>query len=321
MKLVTREPLTKVEASPTAETPASEVDRPIFFVGAPRSGTTIIFEALSAHEDLGWFSNYLHKFPGYPGLSIVSRLGFSNRLLSAKKQNGRSAFRLPLPYAVECYPAWRLCCGEKFSRDFLINAKATDVEKAKIIRLVKSVLKYHGKPRFATKITGPSRMSYLKSIFPDALFVHVVRDGRAVVNSLMKVDFWKNGGGYEKPWWKGGLTEEDMDVYRAHNNSPLLLAAIQWRRIMLVAREEAAAVDPRNYIEIRYEDALHEPFSMMDQLLDFLRLRRSSKVHDYIRHNSAFKDMNFKFSKDLRGDDVRLLNGVLGDVNAMFGYE
>jgi hypothetical protein len=47
------------------------------------------------------------------------------------------------------------------------------------------------------KITGPSRISHLNSIFPDTLFVHIIfvyiifvhiiRDGRALANSLLKV--------------------------------------------------------------------------------------------------------------------------------------
>jgi Sulfotransferase family len=310
-------PQTAAAAPKAASTP---VDRPIFFVGAPRSGTTIIFEAFSAHEELSWFSNYLHKFPRLPFLSLISRLGYSNDYLGSKKQNGASAFRLPRPYAVECYPAWEVCCGKKFRTDYLINAKASQAERDKAIGLVLDVMRYQGKSRFATKITGPTRMCYLDSIFPDALYVHVVRDGRAVVNSLMKIEFWKEGGGYEKPWWQGGLSEEDMEVYRRHDKSPLVLAAIQWRRIMTIARQEAAAIDPRRYIEIRYEDTLQQPFATLDRIIEFSQLKHSEKVHDYIKTKSSLKDMNFKFSKDLKGGDISLLNEVLGDVNSQYGY-
>ena len=163
-------------------------------------------------------------------------------------------------------------------------------------------------------------MSYLNSIFPDALFVHVVRDGRAVANSLMKVPFWKQGGGYDKPWWSGGLTCEDLEIYERHRKSPLVLAAVQWRRIILVAREEAAQLDRRRYIEVRYEDALDQPSSVLDKLIQFAQLRPSNKVHSYIREKSSLRDMNFKFAKDLSGEDLTILNDVLADVNSQFGY-
>jgi hypothetical protein len=313
----------KIRGSQTAMPvgrPATRVDRPIFFVGAPRSGTTIIFEAFSAHEDLAWFSNYSHKFPRYPVLSVISRLAYNNEFIGSKKQHGESAFRLPRPYAIECYPAWELCCGEKFRFDFLIDAKASEAEKEKAIELTHRVMKYQGKSRFVAKITGPTRISYLNSIFPDALFINIVRDGRAVVNSLMKVSWWKKGGGFDKPWWRNGLTDEDLNTYQRYDKSPIVLTAIQWRRIMLVARQEAAMIDPSRYIEVRYEDALQEPFSYIDKLADFSQLPRSKKVHDYITTKSSLKDMNFKFSKDLKTSDIKLLDEVIGDVNRQLGY-
>ena len=42
---------------------ASTVDRPIFFVGMPRSGTTLVFEAVAAHEDLAWLSQHVQRAP------------------------------------------------------------------------------------------------------------------------------------------------------------------------------------------------------------------------------------------------------------------
>ena len=71
---------------------------------------------------------------------------------------------------------------------------------------VAGVLRYHGKARFAAKLTGPARISYVSSIFPEARFVHVVRDGRAVVQSLMKVEFWGARDRMTRPAWENGLT-------------------------------------------------------------------------------------------------------------------
>src|SRR6185503_19102246 len=200
------------------------VDRPIFVIGAPRSGTTVVYETLSSHQHLAWFSNLFLKFHQVPMVAVLSRLTASNRLMGAKKQKeNQSRFRVPWPHAVECYAAWEQCCGRKFRFDFLTNQVATEEERKKTVELVARVMRFHGKPRFVAKITGPSRIAYLKSIFPDALFIHVVRDGRAVVRSLMKVDFCKRGGGYAKPWWSGGLTEEDMQAWKRHEDSPLVL--------------------------------------------------------------------------------------------------
>jgi hypothetical protein len=40
-----------------------KIDRPIFIVGAPRSGTNIFYRTLARHPDLAWISNITKKVP------------------------------------------------------------------------------------------------------------------------------------------------------------------------------------------------------------------------------------------------------------------
>jgi hypothetical protein len=201
--------------------------KPIFFIGVPRSGTTISFEVFSAHEELAWFSNNLERYPNFALVSFIARITRFNGLRGAKKQiNKQSWIKNILPYPTESYAVWESCCGSKFLYDYLVGQSATDVERYKTRRMIAKVMSYQGKKRFAAKLTGPARIEYLNSIFPDAIFIHVVRDGRAVVNSLMKAGFWKKRGGYDRPWWQNGLTKEDFEIYNQYSKSPIALAAI-----------------------------------------------------------------------------------------------
>ena len=187
---------------------------------------------------IGW-----ENHPNLPIASILSRITFLNIFRGAKKQIAKqSKLRNLLPYPDECYAVWEVCCGSKFAFDYMIDQVANDREKRKTINLISKVMYFHGKKKFAAKLTGPSRMHYLNSIFPDSRFVHIIRDGRAVVNSLMNVDFWRKKGGFKKPWWKNGLTNNDLRMYDRYKQSPLALAAIQWRRIIKVARDEALEI-------------------------------------------------------------------------------
>lgn len=65
------------------------IDRPIFFIGIPRSGTTVSFEVFAAHEALAWRSNYIDVFPRWPRAELVRRL-WDNRLIRSrgKKDQG-----------------------------------------------------------------------------------------------------------------------------------------------------------------------------------------------------------------------------------------
>jgi len=49
--------------------------KPIFIIGSGRSGTTILYNLLSTHPELCWFSNISTK---YPKISIVS---FMNKIV------------------------------------------------------------------------------------------------------------------------------------------------------------------------------------------------------------------------------------------------
>ena len=298
-----------------------KVTNSIFFIGVGRSGTTIIFEAFAAHEELSWFSNYLSRHPKYPIISLLSRLTFSNSLLGAEKQIAKqSKLKNHLPYPHECYSVWETCCGAKFLFDFLKDKEAGETEKKRLIKTILKVMQYHGKKRFAAKITGPSRIHYLNSIFPDAKFIHIIRDGRSVVNSLMNVKFWKEGGGYYKPWWDNGLTDKDIEIYEKYQRSPLALAAVQWRRIINMARDESKKIKSNRYCELKYEDFIKNPYGLMQELFDFSGLDYSQKVKKYMDKRSNFKNQNYKFLESMSKNEIDMLNDIMGNLMTDLGY-
>lgn len=187
----------------------------IFLIGMGRSGTTVLAEAISIHKDLGWISNYLQIFPSLPYLSFLNKLvdiPFLGFYLRGKKRQSEGLInfiRRFLPYCTENYNIWEKFCGKKFSFDYLAHQKASKAEKEAIIKYIQILLRFQRKKRFFAKFTGPPRICFLQSIFSDAYFIHVIMDPRAVVNSLLKVKFWQEGGGLKRPWW-GGLP----DIYK-----------------------------------------------------------------------------------------------------------
>ncbi len=85
--------------------------------------------------------------------------------------------------------------------------------------------------RLLVKITGWPRLGYLHEIFPDAKFIHVVRDGRAVVNSLINVDWWDGWKGPQN-WRWGDLDLSQTDEWEKYGKSFVVLAGIQLKIIM-----------------------------------------------------------------------------------------
>jgi hypothetical protein len=300
-----------------------EIRQPIFFIGMGRSGTTVMFEAFAAHPDLAWFSQYLARVPNAPIVATLSRV--TDLAPSMRQATSRSDQIHPWLERLRVGPSeatqvWRRCCGRKFAYSYLLGVKATDEERRCLRRTVSSVLRYQGKPRFAAKITGPARLEYIMSIFPDARFVQVVRDGRAVVRSLMRVPFWRDTWRIDRPAWSGRFGDREAAQWKRYNRSPLALAAIQWRAVVRSGRQEAAQFAPTRYGEVRYEDFIADPHRVLDELATFCDLRSSPAPHEFLDKRIELRDMNVQPRAPLSDGELRMLDDLMGDTLAELGY-
>lgn len=303
---------------------ARAVERPIFFVGAPRSGTTLVFNVFAARPDLAWFSQHLARFPDWPSVTALTRLadlgrGFRKSIDRSDLRRGRLE-RLRVGPS-EAYPVWERYCGERFVYDFMLGAKATPGERDRVRRLVAKLQRYQGKHRFATKITGPARIGYLASIFPDAQFVHVIRDGRAVTSSLLRVHFWRDSWRERQVSWSGGVDEEDLDPWRDSDDLPLALTALQWAAIVSAARDEARELAPGHYVELRYEDFVADPHRLLDEVTAACDLPPARQPHEFLDTRVDLRDMNQGWRRALDGPQRALLEELIGDRLSDLGYD
>lgn len=299
-------------------------DSPIFLVGMPRSGTTVTFQALAAHERVAWLSQLNVRAPRVTQLALLSRLpALVPRLAKSASPTDRRRWlreRLTIGPS-EAYEVWERCCGRKFLFDYLLGVEANDRERACVRGVVRDVLRYGGGERFIAKLTGPARIGYLTSIFPKARFVHVIRDGRAVARSLMGVAFWREGSRMTSPAWEGGLAQDRLQDWSSAGASPLALAAIQWDAVIRTAREEAAAHAPKRYAEIRYEDFVSEPRTVIDEITRFAELPTSARMHRFLDQRAGLRDMNYRWREELGRDELLMLDELIGSRLAELGYQ
>jgi len=302
---------------------APSTDRPIFMVGMGRSGSTLLFECLATHPDVGWLAHHANRMPDRRWLYALSRLcdhGFFFRKAIERSDQRRSLVEKLRLGPAEAYETWASICGDKIRYDWLLGAQASPAERAAAARLVADVLRWAGKTRFAAKFTGPPRMTYLASLLPGAVFLHVVRDGRAVARSLLNVDFWRDTWRMERPAWSGGFPDDWLRLARESSNPPLALAALQWRRSIEVAADEAAALGPGRVHEVRYERFLADPAGAVDAMLRDVGLAPSPRVHDFLRRRYDVRDMNAPVRREGSPQDRALLERLLGDTLRGLGY-
>ncbi len=285
------------------------LDRPIIFIGNPRSGTTIVSEIVMRHKDLAFPSNYQNKFYKSSNVNII-RLLFDNkfwRFHGQKKQiNKVSFFNKYYFRPEESYPMWNYLTGPEvdFSRDFLSEAVVNEERRNFIRNYFYKMVKFQRKKRLTFKVTGPSRISYFLSLFPDALFVILKRREVPIISSLLKVNFWQARGAH-RLWWTGIYTSNEKKWAEENKDNPKLLTAFQVKKVDDNTRIECEKYNPK-FIEIYYEDFVTEPKEWTAKILKFLDLEQNaSDCFEYLKkttiRSSIKSDSEYFNKEDLNG--------------------
>lgn len=275
----------------------NKLTKPLIIIGSGRSGTTIISEIVFRHESLAWPSNYQERFPAIPQINLF-RILFENklwRLYGQKRQlNKVSALNKILFKPGEAYNFWEYITGSEidFSRGFLLHKKANEIDRKRIYKAFSKMLTYQKKNRLAFKITGPARIGYLKSIFPDAIFINIIREPIATIHSWLHVDFWQNKGKTQL-WWTGAYTADEEQWAKENASNAEALAALQYHKLM-----ETTAIEIKesgaNCLNIHYEDFVKNPREIIQQILTFADLPPSTSVSEYLENIKIYNQNSEK---------------------------
>jgi hypothetical protein len=271
---------------------------PVFVLGCPRSGTTMLYHILLS---AGNFALYRAESSVFSVLR--PRFGdFRNRENREKllqtwlrsklfTRTGLDAGAISAKIMSECQSAG----------DFL--------------RVVmESMARQQGVERWAD--CTPDHLLDIREIkrqIPNALIIHIIRDGRDVALSYAKQ-------GWSHPlWWDQGQN--------------LAVSALYWNWIVRKGREQGRALGP-DYQEVFFEDLVNEPQETLNRLSPFLaheldldRIRRSA-IGTVTEPNSSFlhepdeSKVNpvGRWKRKMQPDQAALLEGLVGDQLRELGY-
>jgi hypothetical protein len=117
------------------------------------------------------------------------------------------------------------------------------------------------------RVFNNRRIPFLGAAFPEARFVSIVRDGRAVAFSLSRVDWWEGG----EVWWFGGTPQK----WRENGGDPWELCARTWVEEVRVVEAGLATVNPEQVLRLTYEDLVSEPQAELSRISRFAGLAES----------------------------------------------
>jgi hypothetical protein len=249
-----------IRANPSQRTLRSSA--PVFVVGCPRSGTTYLYHVLLSAGDFAIYraeSQVFHLLePRFGDLGVPANrrellaAWFKSRLFTA---TGLQRESLESRIMAEC----------RNSGDFL--------------RIVmEETAQHQGMKRWAE--CTPDHILYLpriKHTIPNALVIHIIRDGRDVAVSMERQGWPK-----QLPW----------DRTRRR-----MAGGLYWRWMVQAGRRDGVQLGS-DYLEVRYEDLVSKPREVLaglsafvDQELDYDVIQRAG-IGSVSRPNSSFRDEN-----------------------------
>jgi hypothetical protein len=220
----------------------------------------------------------------------------------------------------ECYDFWEYyCTGFKLPCRDLTNEDLTKSKKNKVKKVMAEMLTSK-RNHLLIKITGWPRITFLRGIFGDAKIIYILRDGRAVANSLINVDWWWGWQGPQN-WRWGELSASQKDEWEKHDKSFLALAAIEWKILMDAWEKAKEITDHKDILEIKYENFCSDPVDVLKSAIEFCYLEWSDKFKRSINNKiKNLKSTNFKWQQDLSEKQRSILDEVIGLHLKKYGY-
>ncbi|MHC4474809.1 MAG: sulfotransferase family protein [Planctomycetota bacterium] len=284
--------------------------KPIIIIGAGRSGSTIFQTLLAHHPDLAWMSGLCGRFPSKP---VLNRF-----LLRLLEYPGLKGLLRTIIDPSECYPFWEYYCKGFTApcRDLTTDDVTLRNKRALGDAMARLITKK--KHRLLLKITGWPRLGFLNSIFQDAKFIHVLRDGRAVANSLINVGFWKGWMGPEN-WRWGPLPPEYEREWREADKSFIVLAGIQWKVLMDAVEAAKKCIPAESLLEVKYEDFCTDPIRVLKHVTDFCELDWPYEFEKRLRKYNL-SSSNYKWKKQLTQHQQIQLEETVKSHLPRYGY-
>jgi len=244
--------------------------KPIFVVGAPRSGSTLLYQLLVVRFDVAYLSNLHCRFFGAP--AFVER-AVGRRLRPPGDFSSRFGSTRGLAAPSECGPYWY-----RFFRKSPQHVSLAEADPDRLGQLRESVRAFARaarRPLVFKNLVNSVRLVPLGAALPEALFVFVRRDEADTAASILAGRRAVNAD--ESTWW----SVEPPQIERLRTLPPQEQVLEQVRAVESLVDEAREEIGRDRFLDVQYEDLCADTHRALEVVRDFaerhgvaLRVRR-----------------------------------------------
>ena len=257
---------------------------PIFIIGAPRSGSTLLYQVLTDYYDFGYLSNIHCRFWGAP--SWVERIFHPLRWRKQSDFTSTHGRTSGLTAPSECGAYWY-----RFFRRFPQYVPLNEADPKKMKRLRQSLNKLaqsFNRPVLFKNNFCSLRLQPIYKFIPESLFIFIKRDLEENALSLLNVR--KSVHGRYDQWW----SMEPPAIEKLKNMEPCQQVVEQVKHINSLIKNDSSKIGIDRFIEIEYSEFCNDVHGQLSRINCFLKryevkiIKRTSKIPNQFTEKEEF---------------------------------
>jgi len=292
---------------------------PVFIIGHWRTGSTYLHQLLNLHPELTAPNMVQTAIPDHFLFSTPYYVPLLKKVLPKSRPMDRVALS-PMEPQEEEFALLRMGAKSPLEKllfpgtksyflknypDWMPRGKAGLKFKSRLLTLYKKIQLQTGLRILSKNPYHSMRIPMLREIFPEARFIHIVRDPMVVVPSTIRMwDIVARENALKRGWQKP----------RAGETVEVLLSFLE------EVNKQKEYLAPGHFVEVHFEELEQHPEATLKNICERLELNYSPEFEKALRFHQENQEHYEKNSYRLSEEDSRAIQSALQSADGKYGY-